>query len=506
MIMKKGLKLFTLVFALMFVALVKVNAEAITTWEDLKTCLTKTGTETCETGGKITAASENITVVGDKTLILGDTLTIANRLKIDSGTKLTVKGNVTTTGQYMFMAEAGSSLILESGVFTSTLKSPNSENGGLIVSAFGEATSGLSKTYIKVEKDVQFNDGGVAIFQDRATNKAAYGVVVDFYGKISMTKNGTVAYNSFTVLGNIKAMTGEDLPTINIYEGAEITNEGAPAIYGAGYAIWNIEGGEFTGSEALSIKAGKFNITGGTFVGNGEYVKPENVQAEGSASEPTGAAISITGNDGYAAGVELDIQNATVESKNGYAIFEAITKGSNPAVKAMNVYSGDYTGKVAAVYTKNVEDFIMSGTFSSDVSDYVSKDTDSKIVVVDGKNVVLSLQEIIVASDIKNGTVTVQKGAYKGDSVKLDIKPNDGYEVSEIKVYDVFDKPITVTNNTFTMVDSPVYVDVTFEEIKEEVKEEKNPNTVDNVSIFVIIGMLSLVAGAVAVNKLRKNA
>lgn len=427
--MKKSLKIFTLAFALMFAIMVKVNAETITTWNDLKTCLTTAGTATCETEGKITAAAENITVVGDKTLILGDTLTIANRFKVDTGTKLTVKGNV-TAGQYMFMAEAGSTLKLESGVFTSTSRNANSANVAMIVSVFGAPTSGSSKTYVEVGKDVEFKDGGIAIYQDRTTGKAAYGVVVDFYGKMSMTKNGDVRYNVFTVLGNIKQMTGEDLPTINIYEGATVTNEDSPAIYGAGYAIWNIKGGTFTGSEALSIKSGKFNITGGTFVANGKYVKPEDVQAKGSASEDTGAAISITGNDGYAAGVELNIANATVESKNGYAIFEGITKGVTPAVKGMSITSGEYAGKEAAIYAENAEKFIEGGEFKGEIDEkFLSEDLETK--VIDG--------------------VT-----YIGESIP-----------------------------------------------KEEVK---TPETGDNVMLFVILGLISLIAAGYAANKLRKNA
>ena len=331
--MKKGLKLFTLAFTLMFAITVKVKAETITTWEDLKTCLTTAGTATCQTEGKITAAAENITVVGDKTLILGDTLTIANRFKVDTGTKLTVKGNV-TAGQYMFMAEAGSTLKLESGVFTSTSRNANSANVAMIVSVFGAPTSGSSKTYVEVGKNVEFRDGGIAIYQDRTTGKAAYGVVVDFYGKMSMTKNGDVKYNVFTVLGNIKQMTGEDLPTINIYEGATVTNEDAPAIYGAGYAIWNIKGGTFTGSEALSIKSGKFNITGGTFIGTGAQGMAQSF----SDSEQGVVAISV-GNQ--SAGTKI-----VLKDKSGKTIIEhspelnfAVVILSSPDIKKGETYT-----------------------------------------------------------------------------------------------------------------------------------------------------------------------
>lgn len=498
--MKRSLKLFTLAFALLFAVVIKVDAATITTWNDLKTCLITAGTATCETEGKITATAENITVVGDKTLILGDTLTIANRFKLDNGTKLTVKGNVTTTGQFMFMAEAGSTLNLESGIFTSTLRGSSSGSAAMLVSAFGASTSGASETNVVIGENVEFKDGGVAIYSDRTTGKAAYGVTIDVYGKISMTKNGSINYNVFTTNGNITAMTGHDLPTVNFYEGSSVTNEGAPAVYAGGYAIWNIEGGTFTGSEALSIKAGQFNITGGTFIANGEYVSPQAVQAYNNGSEATGAAISITGNDGYAAGVEIDVQNATVESKNGYAIFEGITRGVTPAVKGMNVYSGDYTGKVGAVYAENTEKFIMGGTFSSELEkEYLV--TDIKVEETeDGSFVAKNYWLIFIDEDIKNGTVTAVETAYEGDLVKLDIKPDKGYKVSSIKVLDHLDREVKVTDNSFTMPDSPVFVEVTF------VKDEVVPNTGDNVMLFVVIGLIGLIGTVIATIKLRKNA
>ena len=500
-VMKKNMKIFTMIFVLMFVFMIKVNAEEekITTWNDLKLCLTKEGTATCETDGKITAVAENITVVGDKTLILGDTLTITNRFKLDNSSKLTVNGNVTTTGQFMFMVEAGSSLVLESGLYTSTLRAAKSENTAVIVSAFGASTSGANKTFIEINKNVEFKDGGIAIYPDRATGKAAYGVELDFHGKISMTKNNDVTYNVFTILGTIKAKNGEDLPTINIYEGSSITNDDAPAIYAAGYGIWNIKGGTFTGSEALSIKAGQFNITGGTFIANGEYVDPESIQAQNSASEKTGSAISITGNDGYAAGVELNIENAVVESKNGYAIFEGITKGVTPAVKGMKVYSGEYAGKVSAVYTENIEEFIAGGIFNSELNkEYLVNDIKLE-KTNDGTFVAKNYYLIYIDSEIKNGTVSTVEKAYSGDLVKLDINPNKGYKVAKIEVLDHLDRSIEVKDNSFTMPTSPVMVKVTFE------KDEKVPETGDSIITFIIISLICLLTSITAINKLRKD-
>lgn len=494
--MKKMLKMFILTLAVMFMANVKVNAATIENWTDLKTCLTASGTATCETSDKITADDEKISVNGDKTLVLGDTLTLKQRIKVENGAKLVVKGDITVDGPYMFIADTGATLELEEGTFKSLSRNSSS---ALAVSINGGATSDAAKTYVKIGKNAKVIDAGVAIFD---ASSAAYGVTVDVYGDIAMSKSDVSAYHSFTTNGYITAKTGDNLPTINFYSGSSITNEGAPAIYAGGYAIWNIEEGtSFTGSEALSIKAGKFNITGGTFVGNGKYVAPEQVQAYNNGSEDTGAAISITGNDGYAAGVELNIKNADVNSINGYAIFEGITKGLTPAVKNMEIEDGNFEGKVGATYAENATGFIKGGAYSSEIKDeYISKESKLEKEEVNGTWYVGEKYAVTIAKT-ENGTVTTDLAkAFAGQTVTITTKANDKYKLDKLSVTDKDGKAVEVKDGKFVMPESDVTVAATF---KEDVAV---PKTIDNVSLYFGLVLISAAFSVIAFRKIKQRA
>lgn len=497
--MKKMFKMFVLTLAVMFMANVKVNAASIENWADLKACLADASATSCETSKAITADDEKISAVGEKTLILGDTLTLKKRIKVENGAKLVVKGNITVDGLYIFIADTGSTLELEEGTFKSLSRSANGGSVALVVSINGGATSDADKTYVKIGKNVKTVDAAVAIFD---TNNAAYGVTVDVYGDISMTKNGDVSYVAFTTNGNITAKTGDNLPTINFYNGSSVTNEGAPAIYAGGYAIWNFEeGSSFTGSEALSIKAGKFNINGGTFVGNGKYVSPEQVQAYNNGSEDTGAAISITGNDGYAAGVELNIKNADVKSTNGYAVFEGITKGVISAVKNMAIEDGTFEGKVGATYAENATGFIKGGAYSSEIKDeYISKESKLEKEEIEGTWYVGEKYAVSI-SKAENGTVTTDlTKAFAGQTVTVTTKANDKYKLDKLSVVDKDGKAVEVKDGKFVMPESDVTVTATF---KEDIAV---PKTIDNVTLYFSLILVSAAFSVIAFRKIKQRA
>ena len=73
---------------------------------------------------------------------------------------------------------------------------------------------------------------------------------------------------------------------------------------------------------------------------------------------------------------------------------------------------------------------------------------------------------ITVESNIENGTVSVDKTtATEGETVKITVKPNEGYLQDEITVTDSSKNAITVTSNTFTMPKSNVVVSATFKHV-----------------------------------------
>lgn len=76
----------------------------------------------------------------------------------------------------------------------------------------------------------------------------------------------------------------------------------------------------------------------------------------------------------------------------------------------------------------------------------------------------------IKVSEGTNGTATVDKDAKAGDTVKVDVKPNDGYKVKEIIVKTADGKTVEVDqkNRTFVMPEGNVTVEVVYEEGTDE--------------------------------------
>lgn len=86
-----------------------------------------------------------------------------------------------------------------------------------------------------------------------------------------------------------------------------------------------------------------------------------------------------------------------------------------------------------------------------------------------GGTVVVKKHDVKVTEGT-NGTATVDKEAKVGDTVKVDVKPNEGYKVKEIIVKTADGKTIEVDqkNRTFVMPDGDVTVEVVYEEGTEE--------------------------------------
>ncbi len=86
-----------------------------------------------------------------------------------------------------------------------------------------------------------------------------------------------------------------------------------------------------------------------------------------------------------------------------------------------------------------------------------------------GGTVVVKKHDVKVTEGT-NGTATVDKEAKVGDTVKVDVKPNEGYKVKEIIVKTADGKTVEVDqkNRTFVMPDGDVTVEVVYEEGTDE--------------------------------------
>ncbi len=170
---------------------------------------------------------------------------------------------------------------------------------------------------------------GVTVIQN--SNKHAYGVVVNIDGKV-------YGRNAMTVLGNIKDIPGlngvpwdANIVKVNIgstaemlssIDGGESIYENGTVLYVAGYADWTIKG-KLMGGSPIHAKSGTLNIDNATITATRDFYTP--IEYNGSGCEPTGNAIAIESNGGYAGKVQINITNgSTIASTAGYAVEEGV--------------------------------------------------------------------------------------------------------------------------------------------------------------------------------------
>lgn len=508
--MKKILSFLVIALVALIAFSTDVKAAEVSGEEGLEAIFNETE-ETVKLLNDITVNNE-IKVTDKKILDLnGKTLTLNKNLIVDGG-ELTVTGNgkiTTSVADPLICVKAGSSLVLKNGIFESTTYY------GATLQLFGDTVVDNLKTKVTIEKDAKVS-GNYAVLISQNSSNLAYGVELDVYGTVTgITGNNGWKDGSFAIYtnGNIQATTG-NVPVINIYPSAILSasagstgnanKDSAPAIFAAGYANWNIEGGTFTGTEALSIKSGKFDITGGIFNANGLFVK--SLEPNGNGAEATGSAISITSNSGYSRKIDISIKDAQVTSENGYAILETITNAQESSLKSMKIINGDFSGKEGSVLVENTDNigkFIEGGVFSSDVEDYT---VDTLSSVKDGDTFYIGNLNSIVLKDTKNGAIKANlQEAVKGQTVELTIAPEAGYETDTIKVYDENNNQIDVINNRFVMPDSKAYVEVTFKTVALVGEKDDTPKTGSlDISLYVCISIIVLsLVSIVAVKKTR---
>ena len=316
-------------------------------------------------------------------------------------TSITLKGNGVTLDLGEFTVSSDSTVfVIGDGTNPASVKIAN----GKVISynmSWGAAVGVAKKAHLTVAADAEIvGPYGLGTSNTKSTD-AGLGVVIDVYGTVRgidetddtshLSYGGTVGIG---INGNIKSTT--DYAKINIYPGAVVSgtngysgkanDDAGPAIYAAGYAEWNIYGGEFSGAEALSIKSGKFNISGGNFNAYGEFYDPAT--AYGNGTEATGAAISITSNDSYAKNITMNITGGVFNSEHGYALYEDVTNSTSSPLsdEGISLSGGSFAGGLSDegdLKVAHQDNFVTNGEFSKEVAtDYL--DTDLKYQVKNG--------------------------------------------------------------------------------------------------------------------------
>lgn len=246
--------------------------------------------------------------------------------------------------------------------------------GGAPVRAFGsEDPNATDYTVITIEKDVTLkNVDNYGAFVSHI-NKHAYGVKLNFNGKIE-------GGNGLYVNGFVADKTG-NFPQINIGNDAKI-NVADMGIYAAGYAQWTIGSATINAGSAaaraasdgtgIGAKAGIFTLNGATIVATGDKV---DAGTNNNGMQGAGAVFQVENNTSYAGDVDVTVNGGNYTSLHNSVFFQHNEGTQN--LKSIKINGGTFkAGEGEEVFALIPDEknrvAITSGTFSSDVSKYLT--------------------------------------------------------------------------------------------------------------------------------------
>lgn len=227
-----------------------------------------------------------------------------------------------------------------------------------------------------IGKDVTLKgNSGILVFQATDTS-VGYGVNITVEGTIEAVDiDDSSASFGIYIQGMIKNYT--NVPNITLTNTAKIVSD-AVGIYAAGYAVWNVNGAYIEGNESgIAIKSGILNVNSGTIKSTGEDKTPTT--GFGNGVNPSGTAIQIESNKGYAGNIEINITGGTIESANSAALYEYLdSKTENTTVKNIKISGGRFITNgikssilISPQFVSVFPRFIAGGIFSTNVSNYV---------------------------------------------------------------------------------------------------------------------------------------
>lgn len=307
---------------------------------------------------------------------------------------------------------------------------------------------------VTVGKDVHLKGHmAIIVVYPNDSKYVSYGVNVNVYGTLEgdLNKNG-VEGSSIQINGNIR--NTENCPVFNIYSSAKLIGN-TDGIYGAGYAIWNIDGATIEGvTSGIATKAGIWNIKNAKITATGE--KKDSI-GEGEGIKGTGSAIQIESHPSFYGHVEMTIDGGEYSSSHNAVIqhylADSATEGA--LAKPIIVKGGTFYGALDMMKSDEIE--VSGGTFTdSTVNAYINEGLKvvkdgSMYTVVDANKgeLVVTTPEVKVSDKVDEkvakeltdakltDTVTGLKEAI--DSSKIEGLENTLIEVkisSEIKSYD----------------------------------------------------------------------
>lgn len=316
----------------------------------------------------LSAAIENAND-GDTVYLLAD-LSSGN-VWLKDGVTLNLGGHtIDANGGYGLLAANGIEVTVKNGTITNAYSS-------LVV--FGTEEK-KTPTVVTVDSDVTIENSSYGIIFSGYHETYAF---TGYTGFATLNFNGTINAGkdqcAIFVMGNLgndstsATAIGEDGNQINIGASAKITAQEVAIILNGMAKLTVVDGATIEGADAITMKRGYLDITGGTFKGTGEKHTPTD--AEHSGAESSGSAITVSSTYNYSGVIDVKISGGTFTSDSSYGFYagQSVEGDKQIAFKNTNfaISGGTFAGGNGGVFFATGK-HITGGTFSSDPSKYVA--------------------------------------------------------------------------------------------------------------------------------------
>lgn len=502
----KKLKLLAVAFLTMFFVNANVYAECreVATGEEVakveggKYCdtLDEAFTSVSEKGTvkllkDITEASKPYIFIGTT----GDGRVTPKEMTIDFDTHtLTINGSATKFGILVY----GTATLKNGNIISNVTESGGSKASAIVLGNTAKLTLENMKIESTTGYGINAQAGTTSLTLDKDSEVKA-SVAATIIG------HGASAHHTFNISGKVtntqtySALEGQyqagDV-NINIYEGADVVSSMGAGILHMCPGNVLVDNGSVTGNTAIIMTKGNLDVTGGTIRGTGDY---QEFKASANYQVfDNGAAIYIEPADT----INTNITGGTLQSEKSYALSAPVAADTNKDKLTLSISDGNFQGNLGSIELTGLTKFVTSGMFSDTINpEFIS---DGSAESESGRVGIVYKIEI---DDYKNGTVKSQyNDAVKNEIINVDITPDKDFKKGKIKVVDADGKEIqyeeTDTGIKFKMPESDVKISVEFTKVEQEIMP---PQTLDNIFLFVSLGIVSIIAIILVVRKMKAN-
>ena len=310
----------------------------------------------------------------------GDTITLLKNVTLGSQ-KVTFNGGKAITldlaGYTLLCGTAGHAFDIDGANLTVQNGTING-NDKQVFNVYGRTENGEGNySVLTIAANAEIVNAGCGVCVFPASGKVGYDTEINLNGSITgecgIFVSGNLANDKNTPTANDEMIASN---VINLGNGSSISTTDQAIAMNGGATVNVVDGVTLIGSEAIGLKRGTLNVTGGTLRATGDYVVPT---ANNNGTEASGVVVSITSTYNYAGRIVANITGGTFVSANGHAL--SIQKTDNPfsaEALAVTVSGGIFTAgsneNAKAVYAAEgtVTAFISGGSFSTDPNYYVA--------------------------------------------------------------------------------------------------------------------------------------